>query len=143
MFYADPQAAFARGDHCAITAPVASEISGSVVFSGAGWYRPDFRGKGLATILPRVSRAYAFTRWSTDFTISMMGDAVIAGGFAERTGYTRVEHSSVKLLASPLGALQCGLVWMPRYELVSDLEAIMTDAASPTPELRMTADAKA
>src|SRR5262249_42104008 len=60
MFYADPAAAFARGDRCEITTPIAKNITGRVVFSGAGWYRRDFRGKGLAAILPRISRAYAF-----------------------------------------------------------------------------------
>jgi hypothetical protein len=62
MFYADTAAAKSRGDRCVVTAPIAAKIRGRVVFSGAGWYRPDFRGRGLATILPRISRAYAFTR---------------------------------------------------------------------------------
>ena len=66
------------------------EITGRVVFSGAAWYRRDFRGKDLATILPRISRAYAFTRWNSDFTIGMMDDAVVAGGMAERVGHTNV-----------------------------------------------------
>jgi hypothetical protein len=125
MFFADPEAAAARGDRCEVTTPVAATISGRVVFSGAGWYRRDYRGKGLATILPRISRAYAFTRWNTEYTISVMGDGVIAGGMADRTGYTRIELSCVDLLASPLGAIRCGLVWMPSDEMIADLEAIM------------------
>src|SRR5712672_1365688 len=92
MFYADSVAASVRGDRCEITAPVAEKITGRVVFSGGVWYRPDFRGKDLATILPRISRAYAFTRWNSDFTIGWMADAVIAGGMAERVGYTKLEH---------------------------------------------------
>ena len=90
MFYADPDAALARGDRCEITTPVAEKITGRVVFSGAVWYQRDFRGKDLATILPRISRAYAFTRWNSDFTVGMMADAVIAGGMAERVGYTKL-----------------------------------------------------
>jgi hypothetical protein len=125
MIYADPDAAIARGDRCAIATPAAITISGRVVFSGAGWYRRDYRGKGLAHILPRISRAYALTRWNTDFTISFMGDAVLAGGMADRTGYTRIEPSCVDLVASPLGPLRCGLVWMPRHELIADLEFVM------------------
>ena len=131
MFYADPHAAFERGDRCEITTPVANNIAGRVVFSGAGWYRRDFRGKGLATILPRISRAYAFTRWNTDFTISVIGDAVIAGGMAERSGYTKAEHSSVELVASPLGAIRCSLVWMQPNELLGDLAAIMDQVSVP------------
>jgi hypothetical protein len=130
MFYADAEAAIARGDRCEITTPVATVITGRVVFSGAGWYRRDYRGKGLARILPRISRAYAFTRWNTDFTISVMGDAVVAGGMANRTGYTRIEPSCVDLLASPLGALRCGLVWMPNQEMIADIEAVMASSSS-------------
>jgi hypothetical protein len=131
MFYADPDAAFARGDRCEITTPVAETITGRVVFSGAVWYRRDFRGKDLATILPRISRAYAFTRWNSDFTIGMMADAVIAGGLAERVGYTKLEHSSIELVASPLGAMRCALGWMQHDELLADLAAIMDRVPAP------------
>ena len=125
MFYADPDAALAREDRCAISEPIAEKITGRVVFSGGIWYRRDFRGRDLGTILPRISRAYAFTRWNTDFTIGMMGDAVLAGGLAERAGYTRREPGCIELVASPLGEMRCGLIWMPSDELLADLAAIM------------------
>ena len=131
MFYADPAAAFARGDRCETATPVAKNITGRVVFSGAGWYRRDFRGRGLAGILPRIARAYAFTRWNSDFTISMMGDAVFAGGMAERCGYTKVEPSSVELVASPLGAMRCALAWVQPDELLADLAAVLDQAPVP------------
>jgi hypothetical protein len=142
MFYADPEAALARGDYCDVSTPIAEEISGSVVFSGAGWYRRDFRGRGLASILPRISRAYAFTQWSTDFTISFMADAVLTGGMADRSGYTRVEPSCINLVASPLGAVRCGLVWMPRDQLIDDLDTVMAQAEAPIAESRVAGDAK-
>lgn len=128
MFYADPDAAFARGDCCAISTAVARKITGRVVFSGGIWYRRDFRGKDLGTILPRISRAYAFTRWNTDFTIGMMGDTVIAGGLAERAGYTKIEPGCIRLVAAPLGEMRCGLIWIPSDELLADLAAIMDRA---------------
>lgn len=141
MFYADPGAAFERGDRCRIETPIAENITGRVVFSGGIWYRRDFRGKDLGTILPRISRAYAFTRWNSDFTIAMMADAVIAGGLAERAGYTKIEHSCIELVASPLGEMRCGLGWMPREELLADLAAIMDRAGAPAIEDRVALDA--
>ena len=141
MFYADPDAAFARGDRCEITTPIAEKISGRVVFSGAVWYRRDFRGKDLGAILPRISRAYAFTRWNSDFTIGMMGDAVIAGGLAERAGYTKIEHGCIELVASPLGEMRCGLVWMQSDELLADLAAIMDRVRVPVIGPRIAEDA--
>jgi hypothetical protein len=128
MLYADPDAARARGDRCEIKTPAAREISGRVAFSGAGWYRPDFRGKGLALILPRISRAYAFTRWQTGHTISIMADAVVTGGFADRTGYTKVASGAADLFVTPMGVLRGAFVWMDTAELLSDLEQVMAAA---------------
>jgi hypothetical protein len=135
MFYAEPEAAVARGDRCEITAPAATAISGRVVFSGAGWYRRDYRGKGLALILPRMSRAYAFTRWNTDFTISFMADAVLAGGMADRTGYTKIEPSCVELMVPPL-EMRCNLVWMSTPEMIADLETVMASSTRSEAESR-------
>ncbi len=125
MFYADPEAARAQGNRCKIVAPVAETIKGRVVFSGAVWFRRDFRGKDLAMILPRISRAYAFTRWNNDFTIGLMADGVIAGGMAERVGYSRLVPSCIDLVAAPLGELRFALGWMQPDELLADLAAIM------------------
>jgi hypothetical protein len=141
MFYADPHAAVARGDSCEITAPIAEKISGRVAFSGGIWYRRDFRGKDLGTILPRISRAYAYTRWHSDFTLGMMGDAVIAGGLAERAGYTKREPGCIELVASPLGQMRCGLIWMQSDELLADLAAIMDRASVPVIGPRIAEDA--
>ena len=141
MFYADPEAAFAREDRCEITAPIAEKITGRVVFSGGIWYRRDFRGKDLGTILPRISRAYAFTRWNSDFTIGMLADAVIAGGLAERAGFKKLEHSCIELVASPLGKMRCGLAWMQSDELLADLAAIMDRVPVPVIGSRTAEDA--
>jgi len=142
MFYADPEAAFARQDRCEITTPIAEKITGRVIFSGAIWYRRDFRGKDLGTILPRISRAYAFTTWNTDFTIGILADGVIAGGLAARAGYTKVEQSCIELVASPLGRMRSGLAWMQSDELLADLAAIMDQASVPVIGPRIAEDAK-
>lgn len=141
MFYADPDAAFARGDRCEIITPVAEAITGRVVFSGGVWFRRDFRGKDLATILPRISRAYAFTRWNSDFTIGLMADAVIAGGMAERVGYTKLVHSCIDLVASPTGEVRLALGWMQPDELLADLAAIMDRVNVPVVGARIAEDA--
>ena len=141
MFYADPAAAFARGNRCEIATPVARKITGRVVFSGGVWYRPDFRGKDLATIVPRISRAYALTSWNADFTIGFMTDAVVAGGMAERVGYTKLEQSCIELVAAPLGEVRCGLGWMQPDELLADLAATMDRVRVPVVAARTAEDA--
>jgi len=141
MFFADPDAAFARGDRCKIATPMAGKIRGRVVFSGAVWYRRDFRGKDIATIQSRIGRAYAFTRWNSDFTIGMIADAVIAGGLFGRAGYTKIEHSCIELVAAPLGEMRCGLGWMRSDELLADLAALMDRVNVPVIEPRIAEDA--
>jgi len=125
MFYRDVGAARDRGDMCELATPAAHSISGRVVFSGGGWYRPDYRGTGLGHVIPRISRAYAFTRWASDFTISVMAAAVVAGGFAERAGYTNVAAGALCMQISPVGVVQGGaLVWIESAQLLADLDTI-------------------
>ena len=120
LFYADPARDRLPDETCDITAEVSRSIRGRVAFSGAGWYRPDFRGKFLSLVLPRISRAYAFTRWSTDYTTSMFQDTVLAAGMAERCGYKNIDwHVHVK--GSPMGDIKFAFVWMEPDELIDDL----------------------
>lgn len=127
MFYADPDASCLPGERCEITAPSARRIRGRVVFSGAGWYRPDHRGHLLSGILPRISRALAYTRWRSDYTISMIADAVIAGGMARRAGYTQVEEKGVRMINSPVTKDATGaLVWMPPDQMLDDLARFLS-----------------
>ena len=120
LFYAHPERDRKPGETCDITAESARNVRGRVAFSGGGWYRPDFRGKFLSLIMPRISRAYAFSRWSSDYTASMFQDSVLAGGMAERCGYTKIDwHVHVK--GSPMGDIKFAFVWMEPDELIQDL----------------------
>jgi aspartate/methionine/tyrosine aminotransferase len=120
LFYANPERDKRPGEICDVTAESARAIGGRVAFSGGGWYRPDYRGKFLSLILPRISRAYAFSRWSSDYTASMFQDSVLAGGMAERCGYTNIDwHVHVK--GSPMGDIKFAFVWMEPDELIRDL----------------------
>jgi hypothetical protein len=47
-------------------------------------------------------------------------------------GYTKLEHSCIELVASPLGEMRCALGWMQPDELLADLAAIM-DRVPATP----------
>jgi hypothetical protein len=121
MHYANP-AAWARPDEvCEISAPTAKKLGGRVIFTGGAWYRKDYRGKLLSMIMPRVGRTLAYTRWNIDYAIGMMADGVVAGGLAERCGFTNIEDG-VQLWNSPMAPYVHGLVvWMPAKQLLDDL----------------------
>ncbi len=120
LFYADPALSKQPTERCVVTAPSTRFVSGNVVFSGGGWYRRDYRKLELSMILPRISRALAFTRWDSNYTVSIMAEKVIKGGMAERCGYTNVDWD-LSLFDSPVGTVRCAFVWMERVQLMQDL----------------------
>ena len=135
LFYADPARFKQANETCVVTAPSTKFVSGNVVFSGGGWYRRDYRKLSLSVILPRISRALAFARWNSDYTISIMAEKVIKGGMAERCGYTNVDWDLV-WTDSPVGAnVRCGFVWMERQQLLKDLGETLARFDDPGPQV--------
>ncbi len=126
LFYARPENSKLANETCEVTAPNARNITGQVVFSGGGWYRPDYRKQWLSGLLPRISRVLAHAHWGSNFTISIMAEAVINGGMAARCGYTNVEYA-VMLRGGPVGDVRCALVWMATQQLQSDLMNFIRD----------------
>jgi hypothetical protein len=104
-------------------------IRGRTLFGGAVWYRTDFRKRGLAAILPRISRAYAFTRWNTEYTTSMMATGIVKGGVAAASGYTNI-GPELQIRNSTLGDLNTVFMWMRAPELLVDLERWLAAAGA-------------
>lgn len=125
LFYPDPETQKREGESCSVESPSAKMISGRVVFSGSTWIHPDYRGRDLPQILPRISRALALARWNTDFTISLVTLALVQKGVAAAYGYKNIEPG-IEWLGSAVSARYLGaLVWMPRSELLADIAAFV------------------
>jgi len=120
MFYDAPARSKNPHERCIVTALAAKGVAGRVVFSGAAWYRRDYRGKRLVEILPRLSRAYAYTRWRSACTITMMTEAVVKGGVFPNNGYRNIEWD-VRMQNSRLGDLRLSLQWSKTEEMLEDL----------------------
>ena len=120
LFYADPARMKMPNERCEISAESTKFVSGNVCFSGGGWYRRDYRKLNLSAILPRISRALAFTRWRTDYTVSVIAEKVIQGGMADRSGYTNVDWD-LRMYDAPPGTVRCAFVWMETNQLLADL----------------------
>ena len=120
LFYADPARMKMPKERCEITAESTKFVTGNVCFSGGGWYRRDYRKRNLSAILPRISRALAYTRWRTDYTVSVIAEKVIGGGMADRSGYTNVDWD-LRMFDAPPGTVRCAFVWMETSQLLADL----------------------
>lgn len=101
-------------------------VSGTVCFSGSTWFHPDYRRLGLSRILPRVSRVFAFSQWTTDWTISVIKRELIELNIAAAYGYSDVQLG-IHAPGHPLGDLDIGLVRMPRSELLADVQRFVAE----------------
>lgn len=110
----------AAREMCEVTAPAARRIRGRVVYSGGGWYHPDFRGCSLSALLPRMSRAYAYARWNSDYTVTWVVEALIRKGVLARYGYTNFEWG-VRFSTEGRIYYEGAFAWMHRSQMIDDL----------------------
>lgn len=87
FWYADPATQKKQGETSKVSALAARGTAGRVAYSGAAWYRPDYRGKELVEYLPRLARAYGRSLWDTDVTITLMAENNVKKGVFPRNGY--------------------------------------------------------
>jgi GNAT superfamily N-acetyltransferase len=109
---------------CIVTAPDARLITGVVVYGGSAWVRPDFRGKRLSQLLPRLGRAYALARWPIDWGISIVAPALVEKGVAAGYGYKR-ESRSIIFPGAPSGAIENVLVSVSATGAYEDFASIL------------------
>ena len=112
-----------------VTAPSASMVKGRFVYSGGLWIHPDYRGKHLAGVLPRLSRCYALAMWDTEFTVGMVREDNAIPKLLAAYGYNRIEprFTITGLAPTPLSWL---LMIMERSELIADLTRFVDAHAS-------------
>lgn len=122
--FRDPRPHLANGDSIGVRAASAKSIRGRVMGGGAVWVRPDHRGKGLATLLPKVSRAYALTRWNILGNWAVMEPRIRDQGLAARNGFNEEEMIVFRLKAWR-DHLPMLLVWMTREEAFAHIAAVV------------------
>ncbi|MGH6815555.1 MAG: hypothetical protein ACREC6_07615 [Hyphomicrobiaceae bacterium] len=125
LFYSNPEQLRQPGERVEITATGARILTGRVCYSGAAWVHPEYRGRGLAHILPRFAKAYALTKWDPAYIASLMTESVFRKGFAPRFSYEHVDWE-VRWIDSPLGTLRLAVLWLDRMHLARDISAFLT-----------------
>jgi hypothetical protein len=108
-----------RGQRCVVTAADAKLITGVVFYGGAGWVRPEFRGRRLMRLVPRLGRAYALARWPVDWGISFVLPNLVDNGVAAGYGYQRASYS-IYFPGSVVGDVDVVLVSLSVSEAYAD-----------------------
>jgi GNAT superfamily N-acetyltransferase len=120
MFYGDRE----QGQRCIVTAADARKISGVVFYGGSVWVRPDFRGRQLSQLLPRLGRAYAVARWPIDWGISLVAPVLVEKKVAAGYGYKHVSYS-ISYPGSPWGDIDFALVSLSAMEAYDDFARVL------------------
>jgi hypothetical protein len=108
-----------KGQGCVVTAADAKLMTGVVFYGGSGWVRPDFRGKRLMRLVPRLGRAYALSRWPVDWGISFVLPSLVDNGIAAGYGYKRASYS-IYFPGSVLGDVNVVLVSVSASQAYAD-----------------------
>jgi hypothetical protein len=124
LFYKDPSRQKRTGETCTVSALAAQAITGRFVFSGAAWNAPRFRRSGVVQLLPRISRAFAYTKWNADVVGTMMARPLVERGVDRRVGYGNLEWA-VNVRNSRMGDVEFSLQWIKAAEIVPDLKDVM------------------
>lgn len=124
FWYDDPASMRNPGERATVSALAARGTTGKVAYSGAAWYRRDYRGKGLVEYLPRLSRAYAAGVWGTETTITMMAENNVKKGVFPRNGYRNIEMD-VDVVNSQGGTIRFAYIWTKEEEMEEDLEEFL------------------
>lgn len=128
FIYPDPRRQAQIDEHCTEDCAAARQLTGRVCHTGALWMRSDYRNQGLASIIPRLTRAYALTSWLPDFTfgIAKKGPAVTPQVVRRLYGWRNFDGSLQWYNSPHLGdILDIAVVWMNEREVTSDLQQFM------------------
>lgn len=113
LFYRDPEASKAPGEALRASAPIAANMSGPVLFTGAAWYRRDYRKLDLMNATSPITRGIGYTRWSPDFCFSFMAPDLVRAGVARNARMPHVEWE-VTMVNTPVlrpGTINAALIW--------------------------------
>jgi GNAT superfamily N-acetyltransferase len=116
-----------EGQPCIVTADAARSITGVVGNLGSAWVRPDYRGRGLSHLLPRICRAYGVSRWPVDWVIAVVRLMDVENRIA--LGYGPAHFSySIEYPETPYGPM--ALRYSSADEVLADLDGYLTTELS-------------
>lgn len=134
FMYPQPARQAQDGEHCKAACPAAAKLTGRVCHTGALWMRPDYRNQGLGSLMPRLTRAYALTRWWPEFTFSIVKalPSLTARNVKRLYGWRHFDGTLGWYNSPHLGDIpQIALCWMNDRETVDDLRQFVELLGAP------------
>ncbi len=132
IFYDEPLLHARPGADLTLAQPMPTRVAGRVAYVGGLWIHPDFRGRGLARIMPRIGRAWTHVRWAPDFAFSHVVDHLLDAGLDGVYGYPH-RHRGLHFRNRYGRVFAISWVWMSASELLSDSEAFVAFLQSVRP----------
>jgi len=129
LFYRDPAKQRLPAERIEITAPMASEITGRVALTGGLWYRPDWRGKGISRLMPRMTRTFAHTGWDPDTVISFVEQSAVDHNIMQQY-HLPDSQPWIKIRNSYRPEVDLRLTWRHRPDLAADVAVYLADLSS-------------
>lgn len=126
IFYRDPASQAGASERIEVTAPKAADITGRVALSGGLWYRPDWRGKGISRVMPRMTRTFAYTAWDTDYVISFVEQGPVDHGILNQYGLPGSEPW-VKIRDSYKPKTDLLLTWRHKPDIAADVAVYLAE----------------
>ncbi len=123
LFYADPAPHVAAGESMVITAPIGKRMTGRAMYGGVLWTHPDWRRRGLVRIVPRIARAYGYTRWAPEYIFAFV-EAKLAGIVPHASGPYTVEPGLISRI-SFRGEFPAVIMWMTAETMLRDIAALV------------------
>jgi GNAT superfamily N-acetyltransferase len=125
FLYADPAAEGRHDEICVVEAAIAEQITGDCQWYGGLWCRPDFRGRGLTALIPRVLRTLALTTWDLEtYAFGLVEIAAVEAGVLANYQYDGQRHQpGAYIRNSYRPAVDWHLVWRSRQDVIDDLTA--------------------
>jgi hypothetical protein len=134
FFYPNPETQ-AAGEECIVDSEPPTRLTGRVCYSGAMWVRPDYRGQNLAHIAPRLTRAYALTKWYPDYIMGLVNTKDASGYKAAQTYGWPKYGAGIRLRAKKYGEINFAYGWFDRDDIIDDLSGYTALLDSPAGEL--------
>jgi hypothetical protein len=116
-----------RGQPCTVTAEAARRISGIVTIGGVNWVRPDYRGRQISALSPRISKVIACARWPVDWSFAFVTQKHIDRGMPQVWGSAHVD-TGISYPGTPW--LDLSIVYTSATEIYEDIANFLNTTLS-------------